>query len=162
MGDGERPLSGSSSTPKSGWSFAVLPSPQTADCWPSDSWLMPWALATSPRTISRKAVLAVTSDIIRSRCSGSPFTVVWLVRMTPTMVKVFPETLPRKSSLAGKAQTGTPPAPTPRAASRKCSRRCWTASAGSVQHQSRGFPWTNGETGGWSRGRWAPGRVHTE
>jgi hypothetical protein len=39
------------------------------------SWMMPWALPTSPRTISRKAVLTGISGTTWSLCSDSPSTV---------------------------------------------------------------------------------------
>ena len=43
MGDGEKPLSGSSSTPKSAWNFTALPSPQTPVSCPFENWMKPWA-----------------------------------------------------------------------------------------------------------------------
>ena len=44
MGDRERPLFGSNSIPKSGWSSMVPPSPPTPDSWHSENWMTPWTL----------------------------------------------------------------------------------------------------------------------
>ena len=35
----KRPLFGSNSIPKSGWSYMVPPSPPTPDCWHSENWM---------------------------------------------------------------------------------------------------------------------------
>ena len=40
----KRPLFGSNSIPKSGWSYMVPPSPPTPDCWHSENWMTPWTL----------------------------------------------------------------------------------------------------------------------
>ena len=77
-----------------GWSYMVPPSPPTPDCWPSENWMTPWTLPPSPRTISRKAVPAATSDTTWSLCSASPSTAAWPATMIPTMQNVFPKTQP--------------------------------------------------------------------
>ena len=46
----KRPLSGSSSTPKSAWHFTVPPSPPTLVFLLFESLMMPWALPKSLRT----------------------------------------------------------------------------------------------------------------
>ena len=68
MGDGEKPLSGSNSTPKSAWNFTAQPSPPTLVFLPFESLMMPWALPKSPRTTSRKAVPDAISFTTWFRC----------------------------------------------------------------------------------------------
>ena len=89
-----RPLSDSSSTPKSVWSYMVSPSLPTPDSCPFESWMMPWALPILLPTISRKAVPAATSATTWSLCSASPSTAAWPATMIPTMQNVFPKTQP--------------------------------------------------------------------
>ena len=88
MGDGEKALSGSNSTPKSAWNSTAQPSPQTLVFLLFESLMMPWALPKSLRTTSRTAALVAISSTTWFLCCASLSSVAWLATTTPTMPTV--------------------------------------------------------------------------
>ena len=112
MGDREKPLFGSNSIPKSGWSYMVPPSPPTPDCRPSEE--LDDALDLTPiasdylqesrtgRNI-RHHLVPLLRQSIYSRLAGYDDTNdAERLSQDPAMRVV----------VAGKAQTATPPEPT--------------------------------------------------